>query len=259
MGEVKISIVIPNLNSGRYLGRSLDSIFRQSYKDFDVIVADGGSTDTSLDILYWYQEAHSNLHVYSTMTEGAAAHINDGMKQAQGDIVSWLCADDTYAPGCFRAVVDAFQNPDAEWVYGRGKIIDEDGNETRAIVTRLKELLQPRYSYLALQCASFIIEPTVFMRRSFQQKVGRYDEALPLVADYDYWLRAGKLSRPVFIDRHTANWRARYGSVSLSNYEKQMVGMYELQRKYSPPWLRPAQWTALQFVQVLYRQMNRKR
>ncbi len=239
---MKISVVVPNYNSGRYLEKSLDSIFQQSYPDYEVVVVDGGSTDNSLEILDRYKRIHENLRVYSTDTEGAVAHINEGFALTKGDIVTWLAADDTYEPGCFQAVYDQFQHyQPTQWVYGRSKIIDDEDKESRRIVTKIKELLQPRYSYNALCCISFIPCPSVFLRKEFRERVGKYDNNWPLIADYNYWLRAGKLSRPVFLDRYMANWRAHEGSLSTSNYRKQMIDVFNLQKRYSGSVLRPAQ------------------
>ena len=253
MNPIRISIVIPNYNSGKYLAQTLDSIFSQDYKDVEVVVADGYSTDNSLEVLAQYQTKHPNLIVHQTTTEGAVDHINYGIAMATGDIVLWLCADDTLAPGCLRTVAKVFENPAVQWVYGKVKIIDRDGKETRGLVTRLKELLQPRYSYQALQCASFIAEPSVFMRRRFCRRVGEYDRRLPLVADYDYWLRAGLLCSPVFVDRHLANWRAHDGSTSVRNTEEQMVEAYRVQRRYSGKWMMPMQWVLCRIAIGMYK------
>jgi glycosyltransferase involved in cell wall biosynthesis len=196
---VKFSVIIPNYNSGKYLEKTLDSVFSQSYRDFEVVVVDGYSTDNSSGILDKYQKREpDNMRVIRTVIGGAVEHINLGMDRSRGDIVSWLCADDTYEPGCLETVAKYFERGSTQWVYGKVKIVDTDGNETRQIVTRAKEVLQSRYSYAALQCVCFISEPSVFMRKEFYQGIGEYDR-LPLVADYDYWLRAGRVSSPVFV------------------------------------------------------------
>jgi len=258
---MKISVIIPNYNSGKYLEKSLDSIFGQEYKDVEVIVVDGGSTDNSLEILRKYQGVYSDLRVHHTETEGQVDHINTGMALARGDIVSWLCADDTYEPGCFDTIAERFGRPEVQWVYGRVKIIDEAGTEVRGIVTKAKEVLQPVYSYPALQCVCFISEPSVFMRRNFYERIGEYDKNLPLTADYDYWLRAGKLSAPMFIDQHLANWRAHGGSTSVNSYRTQMVQAYRVQRQYSGWCLSPVQWVVcwatICLYKVLYSAMKR--
>ncbi len=253
---MKISIIIPNYNSGKYLAKTLDSIFNQDYKNFEVIVADGGSTDNSLDVLWEYQKRHDTLYVYYDVPGKAVEHINAGMDKARGDVLAWLSADDTYEPGCFDAVVDCFSNPDVLWIYGKCKIINGEDVEVRGIITKLKEILQPRYSYLALQCACFIAEPSVFLRRSFYQRVGEFNN-LPLTADYDYWLRAGKVSKPAFINRYLANWRAHSESTSVNRYWEQMVQAFRVQRQYSGWWLRPAQWMVCQFTVWLYNIIGR--
>ncbi len=251
---MKISIVIPNYNSGKYLAKSLDSILRQSYPDFEILVVDGGSIDNSLEVLRKYQEICKSLYVISTKTEGAVDHINIGMQIAKGDIVAWLSADDTYEPGCFEAVAKCFFNrPRVQWMYGKVQIIDSGDKEVRGIITKAKEMLQPRYSYPALQCVSFISEPSVFMRTGFYYRIGEYNKDLPLTADYEYWLRAGMLSRPVFVNRYLANWRAHTGSTSVNNYKEQMLQAYQVQKRFSAWWFRPVQWVVRQSTIALYR------
>jgi glycosyltransferase involved in cell wall biosynthesis len=253
---MRFSIIIPNYNSGKYLAKSLDSIFKQTFKDFEVIVADGYSTDNSMEIIKKYQKVHDNLYVYLTESSGEVAHINYGMSKARGEIVSWLCADDSYEHDCLEVVNEYFKNLTTQWVYGKVKIINDRDNEVRGIVTNAKEVIQPRYQYYNLQCVCFISEPSVFMRRRFYQEIGEYDNRLALTADYDYWLRAGKLSHPVFIDHHLANWRAHDGSTSVNNYKLQMIQAYEVQKRYSGFWLRPIQWLICKSEIALYKIMK---
>lgn len=255
---MKISVAIPNYNSGKYLARSLDSIFNQSYPYYEVVIADGGSTDNSLDVIREYQKKYPNLYLCSTRTKTEVEHINVGLELTRGDIIAWLCADDTYDPNCFRHVSDRFRDPSIQWVYGRTKIIDDSGAEVRQAITRLKELLQPRYSYAALRIIPFIAMPAVFMRRSFYQQIGRYDESILIAADYDYWLKAGRLSRPSFIDHQMGCWRAHSGSTSVNKYKEQMRQVYEAQKRHPGWWLRPAQWAEWRLSVWLYDRIREK-
>jgi glycosyltransferase involved in cell wall biosynthesis len=255
-----ISVVIPSYNSGKYLARSLDSIFSQDYSDFEVVVIDGNSTDNSLEILRNYQSKYKNMRVYVSDTENSAVdHINCGIMEAKGEIVSWLCADDTYEPGCLKTVAERFNDPLVRWIYGKVKIINDDDVEVRKIVTLTKELFQPRYNYNALCCVSFIAEPSVFMRKNFYLLIGAYDgsKRVRLISDYDYWLRAGKRSRPVYISQHLANWRAHSGSLSTSNCKEQLDQIYQTQRRYSAFWFIPVQWIVYQLSTILYTGMNK--
>lgn len=255
---MKISVIIPNYNSGKYLEKCLDSIFRQSYRNFEVIVVDGYSIDNSIEILKRYEKQHRNLHLLFTRTQGESSHINVGMEKADGDIVAYLCADDTYEPTCLEMVVQYFINSKTQWVYGKSKIINGDDKEVRHLVTMAKEFFQKRYSYTALQCVDFIVQLTVFMRREFYQQIGEYNIKLKYGMDYDYCLRAGKKDTPVFIDSYLANWRAHSESTSEKEHQAEALQALRIQRRYSRWQFRPIQWIVYSLTVLLYWAMSRK-
>jgi len=249
---MKISVIIPNYNSGKYLAQCLDSVFSQSYKNFEVIVADGHSTDSSPQILKRYQKLHKNLKVVYRESKGISDNINAGMKLATGDIVGYLCADDIYEPQCLEMVAECFKNPKVQWVYGKSKIIDSEGKEERSLVTKGKEIFQKRYSYTSLQCVDFIVQLTVFSRKQFHQKVGEYDVGLKFGMDYDYCLRAGKVSKPIFIGWYLANWRAHSESTSEKEHVAEAKQAFNIQRRYSKWYFRPIQYCVYALTVLLY-------
>jgi glycosyltransferase involved in cell wall biosynthesis len=257
---MKISVIIPNYNSGQFLTKCLDSVFSQSYKDFEVIVADGYSTDNSPEILERYQKLHKNLKVVYRASKGTSDNINAGMKLATGDIVGYLCADDIYEQFCLSMVANVFKfSPRTQWVYGKSKIIDGEGKEIRNFVTKGKEVFQKRYNYTALQCVDFIVQLTVFARKQFYQQVGEYNVNLKYGMDYDYCLRAGKVSKPAFLDWYLANWRAHGESTSEKEHVAEAKQAFEIQRRFSKRWFRPIQWSVYLLTVLLYRVMSKSR
>ena len=258
---MKISIVVPIFNGKQYLEKCFDSIFAQNYKNFEVTVVDGYSTDGTWEVLDKYKKKYPKRLrlIYSTL-KGESEHINEGMQFSKGDIVAYLCADDTYEPECFERVAKYFNvHPKAQWVYGRTKIIDSEDKEIRGFITKAKEMLQSRYNYNTLGCVNYIAEPSVFMRKSFYQQVGEYNKRLAFAADYDYWLRAGRVCKPGFINRHLANWRAHSGSISVNKYKAEAMQAFEAQKRYSNWWFRPIQWVIYLATVMLYLIISGKR
>ncbi|MCJ7805176.1 glycosyltransferase [Patescibacteria group bacterium] len=252
---MKISIVIPSLNSVKFLRHTLESIFSQSYRNFEVIVVDSNSQDGTQRILEEYNKKYNSKFTWAhTSPMGQSDAINKGMQLATGDIVAYICADDTYRTECFENVVKCFKrHHKVQWLYGKGEIIDSTGREVRGFITKSKEFLQPRYSYTVLQCVDFIVQPTVFMRREFYKQIGGFNPDLRFVMDYEYWLRAGKVSKPYFVNKYLANWRAHSGSLSEREHKAEARQAFEVQKLYSHWWLRPTQWKVCWGTIFLYR------
>lgn len=94
MSECKISIIIPVYNKEKYLDKCLQSLLSQSFKDYEAICVDDGSTDYSLTILNEYANDHDNFKVFSKTNEGPGSARNYGLKKASGEYVLFLDADD---------------------------------------------------------------------------------------------------------------------------------------------------------------------
>jgi glycosyltransferase involved in cell wall biosynthesis len=223
---VKLSIVTPSFNGRRYLEETSRSILSQA-GDFDLewIVVDGGSTDGTVEFLRSLG-SEPRVRWISENDRGQSDAINKGLATAAGDVVAWLNTDDLYTPGALAAVADALaRNPGAHWLVGRYEIIDSAGRVIRPAVARYKERFLRRYTYRALLRENFISQPAVFWRREFGERVGPLDESLHYTMDYDLWLRMGRESPPLFMDRVLARFRlhesSKTGQVSRQQFDEQ--------------------------------------
>lgn len=95
---VKISVVIPVYNTQNYLNECIDSVLNQSFKDFEIICINDGSTDNSLSILSDYEVSDERIKVISQQNRGLGASRNEGLKLAQGEYVLFLDSDDYLTP-----------------------------------------------------------------------------------------------------------------------------------------------------------------
>lgn len=184
----------------------------------EIILVDGYSVDKTLEIAKGYP----NITVITEKPQGEPDAINKGMKLATGDIVTFLDGDDIYEPDALKIAEQYFSNPDLMWVYGKAHFINPEGQRIRRLITLAKEHLQKDYSYNKLCYLCFIAQPSVFMRREFQKKVGDYNPDKKLIFDYEYWLRAGKLADPTFIPEYLSSMRAHNGSISVKFSREQM-------------------------------------
>jgi glycosyltransferase involved in cell wall biosynthesis len=112
---MKISILTPSFNSGKYIKRAIESVLIQQYKNFEHIIADGGSTDKTLSIIQSYEHL-----VYTSGPDlGQSDAMNKAFKMSNGDIIVYLNADDEFLPKAFDEIVSAFEsNPNADIVVG---------------------------------------------------------------------------------------------------------------------------------------------
>ncbi len=175
-----VSIVTPAFNSARFIERTIASVMTQDYPRVEHIVVDGGSTDGTLDILRRYP----HLRWISEPDRGQSDAINKGLRMAQGEILAWLNADDTYNPGAISTAVQWLQShPDVGLVHSDYHVIDEEDRHLytlHAIDFELDQL------FLTNEIPG---QFTAFWHRTIRDRVGDLDEGLHYVMDYDYWLR----------------------------------------------------------------------
>lgn len=224
-----ITIVTPCLNSAETLPETFASVRSQGYPRLEHLVIDGGSTDGTLELL----RGADGVRFVSEPDRGLTDAMNKGVRLATGDVVGWLNADDRYEPGALEAVGRAFvDRPDADWVTGRCRIVDGRGAEIRRPITAYKNFLLARWSYPLYLTQNFVSSPATFARRQALLDVGPMDERYRYSADYDLWLRLGKRSAPVILDRCLASFRMAEGSLSMSGFEEQFLEHVENARAH---------------------------
>ena len=177
---------MPSLNQARFIEQAIDSILNQTYIYLELIVADGGSTDNTLEILSKKQQLDSRLKWFSGKDTGPANAINLALLQVKGTLIGWLNSDDLYTDGAIQRIVDAFYSqPYRLMIYGEADYIDEKGKVINHYPT-----LPPTVSIQQFTQGCFICQPSVFFQRSLFILLGRLDEGLKTAFDFDYWLRA---------------------------------------------------------------------
>ncbi|MBT5054942.1 MAG: glycosyltransferase [Gemmatimonadetes bacterium] len=175
-----VTIAVPSLNQGRYLTDALESIFSQEVP-VEVFVADGGSTDTSVDVIRQWEPRLSGWR--SHPDSGQAAAINESIEKGTAPYVGWLNSDDCYLPGGLRVLVDALE-AHHEWPAAYALAEDADSSLTNRSNVWVEPFNERR---LAVRC--FISQPATLIRRSAWEAVGGLNEDFELAMDYDLWWR----------------------------------------------------------------------
>jgi glycosyltransferase involved in cell wall biosynthesis len=193
-----VSVVIPTRNYGRYLGEAIDSLRRQTYKDWECVVVDDGSTDGTAEIVAALAAADGRIAYVGQAAAGSAAARNAGLAATSGEFVQFLDADDLLGPGKLRQQIDTFaRHPEADIVYGGVRYFIEggagDGQETqddRLGASLRRSVTGSGESVLAaLVDDNFMVVEAPIIRRSLIEKVGGFDPEIRRMEDWECWLR----------------------------------------------------------------------
>ena len=187
MSNLKITVVTPSYNQGKFLEDTIRSVVNQDYPSLEYIIIDGGSNDHSTDIIRRYERQLA--YWVSEKDKGQADAVNKGIMRSSGDIVGWLNSDDIYLPNTLRRVAQYFESyRDAEVIYGNHVVTDQSNNPLWV----KKEI---PFSIRRLEHHSYMSQPATFIRRSAIEKVGLLDENLYFLLDWEYFIRLGKVCK----------------------------------------------------------------
>lgn len=229
-----VSILTPSRDQARFLERAIESVSRQDYAPIEHVIADGGSSDGSLDVL----RRHPHVRWWSRPDSGQSAALNDALAESNGEIVGWLNADDVYLPGAVSEAVRALAaRPDAAVVYGDWVVLHESGEEWWRMEAPDFDL-----DY-ALNVRNIVPQPSAFIRRSVLDEVGFLDPALHYAMDYDLWLRIARAGHAVVhVPGYWAGFRSHLQSKTGAHAHRFWSEERAVMRRHGGRWLSPALW-----------------
>ncbi|MGQ9637959.1 MAG: glycosyltransferase family 2 protein [Thermodesulfobacteriota bacterium] len=188
----KVSVIIPTYNRFSMVKEAIDSVLAQDFEDFELIVVDDGSTDGTFEALRGYGEKIKLLQ--HAQNRGVSAARNTGILRSKGKYIAFLDSDDLWLKRKLPIQINFLEeNPQYPICY-----TDEIWIRRGKRVNPMKK--HSKYSgWIFEKCLPLcIISPSsAMMRRTLFQKVGLFDEALPVCEDYDFWLRVS-VRFPIF-------------------------------------------------------------
>jgi glycosyltransferase involved in cell wall biosynthesis len=220
--------VVPSFNQGPFIGETIRSILEQDYPNIEVIVMDGGSTDSTIEVL----QSFPQITWFSEPDLGQTHAINKGMLLARGAIRAYLNSDDVYRPGAFRKAAEIFGNePETRILVGNCDYIDEKSRvigHLHAKFTDINALVQ--YSgWERLHC---IPQQATFWRANLMSEVGLFTTDLHFVMDHDYWLRVAKRTNFRTVDQTLAGFRLMLGTKTVTRTSEMYEEEYEAFQRF---------------------------
>lgn len=227
----KISVIIPCYNSAKFLAATLESVYAQSFTDYEIIVVDDGSTDLTREVLEPYR---NRLRYHYQENQGAAVARNVAMRLADGEYISCLDSDDIWEPDNLKVKYEVLERfPNIAGVFGDFSIFDESGERWRR-GTKLqfplfdkagldyKDIFQESHRvpyrgadlnvyvgnmFGSLFLGNFVLPTSMVFSRAFAKEVGEMRPDMRTNQDYEYWLRFAYRYRFAFIDHPFVRYR----------------------------------------------------
>lgn len=218
----RVTVVIPTFNCERFIQRTVESALRQTYRDFEIIVVDDGSTDATETLLAQYEKA---LRYIRQKNQGASAARNTALAKATGEFIAYLDADDIWVPeklACQVEYLDA--HPACGFVHSEVAVIDEQDMELHARFNQEtgRHIPQGRCLGDILQ-RSHIQTLTVLERRCAFDSAGNFDLRLPVAQDYLHWIQVVLQGYEIgYLPAPLGQYRWRAGSLMSS--QRRLLG-----------------------------------
>jgi glycosyltransferase involved in cell wall biosynthesis len=206
----QISVIIPAYNAEKTIQKTIESVLAQTFSDFEIIVVNPNSSDSTLQIISQIQD--SRLQVFNYPQANVAINRNRGFSHATGEFITFLDADDLWISDKLEAQYTALiQNPQAAVAYSWTDCIDESGNFLR----KCSYVNWSGDVYLQLLLDDFIGNGSnVMMRRDAFLAVGGFNELLTNAEDTDMWLRLAVNCQFVNVNKVQVLYRISYFSKS---------------------------------------------
>jgi len=219
--QVKVSVIVPNYNHASYLRQRLDSIYQQTYSNFEVILLDDASSDGSQEILNSYAKMPNTVLVENNSNSGSVFHQwQKGVSLAQGEYI-WIAeSDDFAAPTFLESLVQIMdKNPNVGLAYAQSNLVDGQGGILGKATGWTADLDSERWSQPFInhgqdEIGKFLIQKNtipnasaVLLRKTVLLKCGLVDTSFRLCGDWLQWIKVLSQSDIAFVPECLNFWR----------------------------------------------------
>ncbi len=220
--DVKVSIIMPTWNRAFVIGRAIDSVLQQVYKNFELIISDDGGTDNTKQYIEQNYD-DSRIRYIKNSHSGVSAARNSALAQSSGSLIGYLDSDDEWSKNYLLIMVNAFvDNPAVNTIYCGVRCFDY-----RA---RKKSIFFRPYDRKALLQRNYIPINGFMHRRFLFKEMGGFDPGLPALVDWDLILRYTEGHPPMAVPCILATYYVEKGVDHLI-FRKDLEDIYETVKK----------------------------
>jgi len=213
------SVIIPTYNQSNLLNEALDSLINQTFKNWEAIVVNDGSTDNTSIVMDDYSKRDSRIKCFYKENGGTASALNYGIKHAKGEWICWLSSDDLFEPNKLEIHFNAIkENPDIKFFHSHWYLLLEETKQKIAPALWL-EIPPIEFQVTRFFWANYIHGNAIAVHKSVFDDVGLFDETLRQGQDFDMWLRISSKYKSHFINERTCVTRIHKGQTTNSFLE----------------------------------------
>lgn len=228
---MKISIITPSYNQGRFIQKCIDSVKSQQGVEVEHIILDNCSTDQTVDLLNKYRNDPQGVDVKIIIEpdKGQTAAINRGFLMVTGHVVCWLNTDEYYEPGALSQVAAYFEHhPEVDVVFGDCYFVDTHGG----LVKRKREFSFNQSMLLYYGC--YIPSCATFIRRRVIDAGHLLDQSFRVTMDFEYYVRLACLGyRFQHIPDFLVNFTWHETNISSTQLARRLLERRMVQDRYS--------------------------
>jgi glycosyltransferase involved in cell wall biosynthesis len=222
--EIRVSVIVPTYNVERYLRATLDSLLRQTLRDFEAIVVDDGSTDGTVAIVEEYRDERIRL-VRHAANRGVAEARNTGLRHARGEYIALMDADDIALPTRLAEQVAALDADPALGMIGACvAVINEAGMPTGTVWSRP---LAPADVAIGMLFRNTIFASVVFRKSAVPDGAFR---AFPVAGDYDFNVRLARHAKVANLAKPLTQYRIRGSSLTQTKQDLHEKYVHQIMR-----------------------------
>lgn len=232
-----ISVIMPAYNVQKFIYESIQSVINQSYKNWELIIIDDGSTDKTSEIINEFQKTNKEIKYIYQSNRGQAVARNTGILNAKGEWIAFLDSDDVWLQNKLENQLSHVNDLDADVYFSGGYIIDEGG-----VIIEDYQTLCGYYSsyqmYKQLYNGNVIPMLSVLFKKKWLIKVGSMSEDPKLISwceDWDYWLRMARAGASFYgIEDKLFKYRMNPNGTSHTILPMKIGECYTLFNNYDP-------------------------